>query len=292
MTPWVELSMNTPDERPQGTSPRLMIIAGLAFVAVVASAYLLVNHSHTDSSTNQIVLPTSITPPAPVEPQVSEPAIPTEAPTGTANNLAKRTLVPPPRSLDNSDIQVKLAVADLAPDMAEWLASDQQLRKWVLAIDLMADGHVPKQYRPLAFPITRFEPAVFGSEAHAQFSMKPESFTRADGLVKLLTAIDPDVLAQYYRSWLPILEKAYAEQGKKDKFDQRFRAALQQVIDVKPLEANPVLKKRGGVIYVYADDKLEAASDVEKMLWRLGPDNSSKLQTFAQQLQQHLPKTK
>jgi hypothetical protein len=286
--------MNTPDENPQGTSPRLMIVAGLAFAAVVAAVYLLVNHSHTNSDMSQTVPVTAIdlTPPAPVEPQVSEPAIPGEAPTTTANTPAKPTIVPPPRTLDNSDSQVKLAVADLAPDMAEWLASDQQLRKWVLAIDLMADGHVPKQYRPLSFPIARFEPAVFGSEADAQFSMKPESFTRADVVIKLLTAIDPDLLAQYYRSWSPILEKAYAEQGKKDKFDQRLRATLQHVIDVKPLDASPVLKKRGGVLYVYADDKLEAASDVEKMLWRLGPDNSTKLQAFAQQLQQHLPKAK
>jgi len=198
--------------------------------------------------------------------------------------------VPAPTTLDGSDTQVKLAVADLAPGMAVWIIADQQLRKWVLAIDLMADGNVPKSYRPLSYPIGHFEPEARGTEPNVQYTMTTQSFTRADVLVKVFTAIDPALIAQYYQAWLPILDKAYQEQGKKDKFDQRFRMALQRVIDAKPLTTEPMLMKHGGVIYVYVDDKLEAATDVEKMMWRLGADNSFKIQNYLKQVLQQLPK--
>jgi len=205
-------------------------------------------------------------------------------------NVPQHPIIPPPVSLDGSDDEVKLALTDLAPQMAKWMVSEQQLRKWVLAIDLMADGDVPKQYRPLSIPIEHFEPEVRGTEPAQEFFMKPESFNRTDLVVKLFTAIDVNVLAQYYKAWLPMLEKAYQEQGKKDKFDQRFRMALQRVIDAKPLTVTPALAKRGGVIYVYADSQLESATDIEKMLWRMGPDNSAKVQAFLKQVLQRLPK--
>jgi len=162
----------------------------------------------------------------------------------------------------------------------------------VLAIDLMADGDVPKQYRPLSIPFDRFEPEVRGTEPAQEFFMKPEGFTRTDLVVKLFTSMDVDAVAEYYRFWLPILEKTYQEQGKKDSFDQRFRAALQRVMDVKPLNIMPALAKRGGVIFVYADSQLESATDVEKMMWRLGPDNSAKVQAYIKQLQAALPAVK
>ena len=227
-----------------------------------------------------------VTPPAAAP--VAEAPMPTLAP--EVVSAPQHPIVPPPLSLDGSDSQVKLAFTDLAPDMAKWMVSDQQLRKWVLAIDLMADGDVPKQYRPLSIPIAHFEPDVQGVEPAQQFFMKPDGFARTNLVVTLFTAIDPDTLVQYYKAWLPILEKAYQEQGKKDTFDRRFRMALQRVIDARPLGVTPALAKRGGVIYVYADSQLESASDVEKMLWRMGPDNGAKVQAFLKQVVQRLPR--
>ena len=57
-------------------------------------------------------------------------------------------LVAPPVSLEGSDVQVKEAVLDFAPAMASWLLPDQQIRKWVLLVDLMAEGKLPRRYRP------------------------------------------------------------------------------------------------------------------------------------------------
>lgn len=267
------------------------VVIAIAVVAVLLGGlYIWSNRSQPEpiAETAAIVVPTPVpseTIPAPVEEAQPETAPP------VANSVHKPA-VPVPATVDGSDGQVKRAVADLAPGMAAWFVSEQQIRKWVLAIDVMADGDVPKQYRPLAYPLARFEPEVRGVEPNQQFLASELSYKRTGLLVNLFTAIDVHYLVQYYQEWLPLLEKAYQEQGKKDKFDQRFRVALQRVLDVKPLATTPELKKRGGVIYVYADEKLEAASDVEKMLWRMGPDNSLKIQNYLRQLQAALPRPK
>lgn len=263
-------------------------------VAVVVAALLGGFYIWANKKQPEAVVETTAPVAVPAAVEMETAPLPTqEVPVDESTPLTEpesRGIVSVPATVDGSDGQVKLAIADLAPAMAGWFISEQQIRKWVLAVDVMADGDVPKQYRPLAYPLERFEPEVRGVEPEQQFQLKPDSYKRTDLLVSTFTAIDAKHLARYYKAWLSLLEKAYQEQGKKDKFDQRFRTALQRVIDVKPLAVPPQLKKRGGVIYVYADEKLEAASDVEKLLWRMGPDNSLKIQNYLKELQQHLPK--
>jgi hypothetical protein len=66
-------------------------------------------------------------------------------------------LVAPPASLEDSDVQVREVVLDLAPAMASWLLPEEQIRKWVLLVDLMAEGKLPRRYRPLNYPMASFK---------------------------------------------------------------------------------------------------------------------------------------
>jgi len=274
-----------------GSTARLIIIAIAMLVLLLGGFYIWLNRAKAPELTSAPpAIDRSSAPTADLPPVVPESTGTPVAEEPTITTPSQKPIVAAPATIESSDAQVKLAVADLAPAMAAWLVPDQQLRKWVLAIDIMADGDVPKSYRPLAYPLARFEPEVRGLEPDQQFLLKVESYKRSDLLVNAVVAIDVDHLAHYYQAWSPLLEKAYQEQGKKGTFNQRLRAALQHVIDVKPLTAPPMLKKRGGVIYLYADDKLEAASDVEKMLWRMGPENSLKIQDYLRQLLARLPK--
>lgn len=270
---------------------RLIIIVIAAVVLLLGGFYIWSGRSTPAALPEVAVVDRSSVPLGETPVVVQETEVPVdEAP--LVDSAALKPIVAVPANIENSDAAVKLAIADLAPGMAAWIVSDQQIRKWVLAIDLMADGDVSKSYRPISYPLSRFEPEARGVEPDQEFIMRVENYRRTDLLVNLFVAIDVNHLAQYYLAWSPLLEKAYQEQGKKDKFNQRLHAALQRVLDVKPLASMPLLKKRGGVIYVYADEKLEAATDVEKMLWRMGPDNSLKLQDYLRQLQQRLPRAK
>lgn len=187
----------------------------------------------------------------------------------------KPQLIEPPITLDDSDDQFQLAIVDLAPKLAQWLVPKEQLRKWVMTVDLLADGKLPRRYRPVDFPIEKFVAAVDGDTRQ----LSDKNFHRMQPIVDTITAMDPSKLAIYYKEWLPILEKAYGELGKKGSFDQRIQTAISQVLDGEQLDSPPVLS-RPSVLYQYASESLEQASDVEKILWRMGPENSGKIQFF------------
>lgn len=188
-------------------------------------------------------------------------------------------IVTAPAQLAQSDAQVLLAAADLAQPLVQWLLPKEQLRKWVLAIDLMADGQLPKRYRPIDFPIAQFAVQQSGQATVA----KTSNFARMDELIETVMNIPPKKLARYYQQWLPLLEQAYQEQGKATSFDQRFKQTISQILAAPSLTQNPVLK-RPSVLYRFADKDLEQASDVDKFLWRVGPDNAERIQNFVREL--------
>ena len=188
-------------------------------------------------------------------------------------------IIPAPQSLDNSDPQVLSAVADFAPKLSKWLLPKEQVRKWVLAVDLLADGKLPKRYLPVDYPMNKFSTDV--NAAGPQLSTT--NYTRMDEIINTVTAVDSAVAARYYQEWLPTLEQAYKEQGKAGSFDQRLMQTISQVLATEPLEQEPTLK-RPSVLYKYKDQNLEAANDIEKLMWRMGPENSEKIQNFLREL--------
>jgi hypothetical protein len=100
-------------------------------------------------------------------------------------------------------------------------------------------------------------------------------------------AMPPAKLADYYYSWLPLLEKAYRELGKKGSFDARFKHAIDNVLAAKSLPAEPELKLPS-VMYQYQDKSLEAASDIDKLMWRLGFENTNNIQQYLRDLKSRL----
>ena len=197
--------------------------------------------------------------------------------------VEEEPLVAPPSSLEDSDKQVREAVLDLAPTMASWLLPEEQIRKWVLMIDLMAEGKLPRQYRPINYPMALFKV----DEDSGVLVADPVNYDRANLLLDQLIAIEPARLARYYREWQPLLEKAYRELGKPGSFDQRLRGAIDRVLAVKPLQQQADLK-RPGVFYQYDNPMLEKSSDLNRLMWRLGEANTQRLQAYLKKLSAEL----
>ncbi|MEH6911664.1 MAG: DUF3014 domain-containing protein [Oceanicoccus sp.] len=190
-----------------------------------------------------------------------------------------------PVVLENSDPQVLLAIADLSPSLTQWLIPEEQLRKWVLSVDLVADGKLPKRYRPIDYPMVKFVTKTLADDA----ILSEKNYPRMNDLLAATITIDPELLARYYQNWLPILEKAYSEQGRSDSFDQRFQQAISQTLAASSLTEEPALV-RPSVLYRYANPDYENATDVEKLLWRMGPDNAEKVQDFLREFRNQLPR--
>lgn len=250
-----------------------ILSALVAVIAVAAVGWYLQREPAELQADLPVPIPAIVPAPAPV--QRDEPIAPTE--------VDPRPLVAAPLELNDSDGNVGAAIAELAPRMVAWVTPAEQIRRWVALVDQMAEGKLPLKNRPLSYPMAAFKADTAGGKMR----MDTANYARAEVLVDTVTAIPPGRLAQYYNAWRPTLDKAYAELGGSGSFDKRLRAAIQRVLAVQPLPAQPALE-RPSVYYRYADAQLERASDVEKLMWRLGPANSKRVQDYLRTLQRQL----
>lgn len=205
----------------------------------------------------------------------------TEAAPATPDAPTVPQLVSAPSDLGQSDTQTRAAVKDLAKrmdtssDLLQWLTPKEQIRKWVQLVDNVAMGKVPVKNRPLEFAMPSF--AVSGGEN--QPILSETNFNRLNPLVDAFVALDPDLLARYYQAWDPLLQEAYSELGQPGSFRDRLLEAIDRVLTVQPLQDSTIALKQPSVYYRYADPALEAASDLEKLLWRMGPRSTVRIQS-------------
>jgi len=186
------------------------------------------------------------------------------------------SLQPPPKRLSDSDAQVFSLVNDINPKFKEWIAPAEQIRKWVAFIDRIAQGKMSTKYRPLTFKIAAFK--VIAKDGHLYAD--PENHKRFNPLIDVVTSVRPDLLANYYRYWLPIFDQAYAELGNGSSFSKRMRLAMDNILVVKPLVGLAELKQPTSVTYKYVDTEIENNSEITKWVRRIGPENANKLQSY------------
>jgi hypothetical protein len=252
------------------------IISAILVIIIAAAAVYIYNYQQNASSET---LEPVVQQPILREPAITEPPLDLISSNSLNEQVPATTIISAPMTLDNSDAAVLLAVADFSPTLTKWLLPNEQIRKWVLTIDLVASGKLPKRYRPVDYPMKKFEVSDKGADKIAS----EKNLNRMSNLIAALSNLDATLLASYYKQWLPLLETAYREQGKPGSFDQRFQLAMSQVIAVNPLNQQATLI-RPSVLYQYETNKLEEANDVDKLLWRMGSDNSQELQTFVREL--------
>lgn len=189
-------------------------------------------------------------------------------------------IVPAPIDLNASDSTARTAAADLSVQVGRWLLPSEQIRKWVVVIDRAADGDLQSKHRPWGVDIGSYQAA--GSED--QPTTSAANYRRYDGVINALSTVSVEQLAYYLDRWEPLFEEAYIELGRSNDFQKRILMALDQVLAADTLPATPQPLVRPSVMYKYADVRLESASDIQKLMWRIGPDNAAKLQDYARRL--------
>ncbi len=194
--------------------------------------------------------------------------------------LAPR-IVGAPDNLNKSDDTSRSAGNDLSVQLGRWLSPNEQIRKWVVLVDRAADGELPSKHRPLALSLGRFK--VKGGDQSPVFD--EANYQRYTPVIKVLESIPVEKLAYYLSEWQPLFEQAYAELGKAGVFEQRFLLALDQVLMAEPLNTTPDLIQPS-VMYKYKDVRLESASAIQKLMWRMGPDNMARVQLYLESLRQ------
>ncbi len=183
--------------------------------------------------------------------------------------------VAPPESIDGSDAQVSRAIEEMSPPLLAWFTPKEQVRKWVAMGVLLSEGDLISKNRPVAYPMEPFKVNKQGG----RLSMSEANFSRANDLIDAIIRIPPQKLAAYYRQWSPVLENAYGELGMEGSFHTHFISLIDRALATQSLSRPPELSQPH-VLYTYSDEELEKASDINKLMWRLGPDNMKKVQAY------------
>jgi hypothetical protein len=209
-------------------------------------------------------------PPAPLG--ASEPAPAPAAPEAApAQPLAAPTPAEPLPPLAESDAPAREAASALSshPLAVAVLRESLVIERFVLAVDNLADGVVPRREFPMLRPPGRF--LVLGSEPDLR--VDPASYRRYDTLADAIASVDAAAAVAVYRRFAPLCEESYRALGYPEGgFEARLRAALALLASTPRPGAQPALVaqvKR----YEFADPSLEGLSDAQKQLLRMGPAN-------------------
>jgi hypothetical protein len=270
--------MSYPEER--RSSPLPLIVALVAVLAIGAWIYWQAK----PKGNPVIPAPTTVVstiPKAVIEPL---PAIEssTEQPLGnTPEPVTDPVVAEALPKLDQSDAPVIAKLLEISGGgFQQWIIDQHLIRKFVRAVNALEEGKLVSQYRPFSDPKTPFAVAQAGDVWH----IKPDNYTRYTPYITSLELVGAVKLANLYRDYYPLLQQAYEELGvNKGTFHDVMLRALKR-LESTPIPSPEFPLIRPSVAYVFAAPDMEQRSQVEKLLFRLGADNSQRLKVLCSAL--------
>ena len=179
--------------------------------------------------------------------------------------------------LNKSDELVRKLVKELSsrPEVARWLLTDNLIRRFVAAVDLIANGDSPRI--PIEFIELKGDFKV--GKAEGQEFMDPKSYQRYEGIAQIFASLDTEgIVTLYKRLRLPIQE-AYRELGYPEgDFDSTLKKAIVSLLETPIVESRIYLDK-DVLTYTMENPELEDLTPAQKHLLRMGPDNIRMIQT-------------
>lgn len=226
-----------PPEPPRGPRPLLawMVIAGLVAAALGVGWYVFGQRQAPEPAETTAIVDT----PAP------------QAPDRPLGGDAELVALPP---LDQTDALVRRLVGELSshPRVAAWLATDDLIRRFTVAVDNIAGGTVPVLALAPLRPAGRFTVI----ETDTVLRIDPRSYGRYNALAAAVAAVDPGGAARLYTILRPRIEEAHAELGGDVPFDRTLERALVALLRAPALDGDVSLEPQGGV-FRYEDPAVE-----------------------------------
>ena len=176
----------------------------------------------------------------------------------------------PPAEKSDAQVRKDLGTLSSRPEWAQWLSASDLLDRFVVTVDNVAEDVNPRKQ----LDFVKVTPQKAGRLDSARYDLTAD----------VIASVDAKGAAQVVRDLHPLLESAYHRLGYPDrKFDDVAAKALQRIIDAPMVEKAPRLVPRG-LVYAFADEKLEKLGPVEKLLLRMGPRNTKLIQGKAREL--------
>ena len=238
-------------------------VAVLIFVLAAGGVYYL--------RSRNAPLPAAPTAPAASAPAATEPGVEHPLP-AAAGNAGSATPLP---ELADSDVPLRDALAQLssADAVKDFLMPQDVIRKIVVTVDNLPRQKVAVEKRPTTPIAGSF--VARGDELHS--TLDSRNFERYKPMVAVISKIDAKQLAAVYIHFYPLFQQSYQNLGYPNGY---FNDRLVEVIDnllAAPEPKEPIDLIRPNVMYTFADPTLEARSAGQKLLIRMGPENSKAL---------------
>lgn len=186
-------------------------------------------------------------------------------------------------ALNESDAEVRSSLLDLSwqPGLAGLFMQEDMVRRFVALTDNVSRGQIVPELQVVQ-PLDR--PFAVQSEEPEVYRIDPAGYQRYEPYLTLLESVPVAAqlaLLEYYQ---PLFEEAFNELGYPDtSFIQRLMQAVDYVLE-QPVRGGLFLLERPSVMYQFADPDVEAMTDVQKQLIRMGPDNQQRLNQWLQRL--------
>lgn len=270
----------------KNSSTTMIVIVVLALIAAAATFYFLRDDAPAASQT--------VT--APV-------GVPQAVATSSASSVAPIQEYEPPQpvadeveplpSLNESDSSLLAALQQLRGEgLLQLIVPQEIIRKFVLAVNNVAEGKVIQEYRPVVSPpppfIAESYTVMIEGTAAEQERVSAKNFQRYEPYVTTLSLIDSDAAVAVYRRFYPLLEEAFSELGlKKPNFHSVLIAAIDNILAAPDVQGD-LLLLRPKVFYQYADPALEALPQTHKLMIRMGPENARSVKASLRQLRARL----
>ncbi|MEW5901507.1 MAG: DUF3014 domain-containing protein [Acidobacteriota bacterium] len=195
-----------------------------------------------------------------------------DLPEGTAEAPAK-----PPVELDKSDDFVRQWVKELSahPSLTEWLKGGELVRRFVVAVDNIANGLSPRAHIDFFLPAGDFATIRRGDIFYAD----PEGYSRYDEVADVFVSLDSRQCVSLFRAVKPLCQEAYRDLGYPNQdFEQAILRAIVELLEA-PIVEGAIPLEKAVLNYVILDPELESLSDAQKHLLRMGPENVGAIQT-------------
>jgi hypothetical protein len=233
-----------------------VILAGIIFIVLIVAAasvyyFFIYSKPEKPSETSEVVQEQPV-----VEEKVQQ---------------EEEKIEPIEASLDESDDLVRKLAAELSshPRLAMWLMSEELIRKFVAAVDNIANGQSPLPQIDFFKPEGDFK-AV---EEVGEYFIDPASYKRYDLVAEVFASLDPEGTVRLYKQLTPTIQEAYKDLGYPDMdFNDTLKKAMMELLKVPVINEKIQLEKKV-VTYTLVDSDLESLSLAQKHLLRMGPDN-------------------
>lgn len=183
--------------------------------------------------------------------------------------------------LENSDESFQTGIKRTSENLKEWFLTKNVINKFIIIVNDLSQNQMLYKHRTFIKPPGKI---VVKMDSKGLYLAK-QSYSRFNPLANAIEAIDVQTGLDLYIVFKPLFEKVYKEFSYPAQYrlDDIFMKAAANVIEA-PIVTNRIALVKHTISYKYADKKLESLNDVEKLMIRMGPENTKKIQAKLRKL--------